>query len=86
MESFGLFPNPAQETVHVALDSYQNKNIEIQLINQFGQRLNIDKISNNQQQYHTVNLSKLNNGIYTIWIFVEGNRPVGKRLIVNRLY
>jgi len=86
IESFGLFPNPAEEVVHVSLDSYQNKNIEIQLINQFGQRLNIDKILNNQQRYHTVNLSKLNNGIYTIWVFAEGNQPVGKRLIVNRMY
>lgn len=86
INSFELFPNPAQETVHVSLNGFQNKNIEIQLVDQLGQRLSIADISNNDQPYHSIDLSKLKNGIYTVWVFSEGNNLVSKRLIVNRMY
>ncbi len=86
IESFGLFPNPAQEVVHVSLKDFQNINIEIQLSDQLGRRINVAEILDNHQPFHSIDLSKLKNGIYTIWVFSEGNRPVGKKFIVNKMY
>ena len=86
IESFGIFPNPAREYVNVSLKGYTGKDINIQLLNQMGQPLKSVQLENVEDQNYTIELDGLNNGIYSIWIFAEGAKPVGKKMIVNKQY
>ena len=84
--SFELFPNPATETVNVSLRGYYGKNIQLNLVDQFGKRIKHVQLDQVAESFHSINLSDLRNGVYVIWVFTEGQKPVGKKLIVNRGY
>ena len=86
LETFGLFPNPAQEQVHISLKGFYGKDVEIQLVDQLGQRVRTTKLEAVSENFHTLDLSNLQNGIHAIWVFADGHRPIGKKLIVNRSY
>ena len=86
IESFGIFPNPAHSFVNVSLKGYAGKDITIRLVNQMGQPLKSVKLENVEDNNYAIELDGLNNGIYSIWIFAEGAKPVGKKMIVNKQY
>jgi len=86
METFGLFPNPADESVKISLRGYQGNNIEIQLIDYFGKRLKTVEINNAADAVYEIDLDNVKNGVYSLWIFSEGKRPIGKKMIVNKRY
>lgn len=86
IEDFGLFPNPAQEEVNVSLKGYKDRDITIQMVDHLGHILHEELIDGTQNQKHKISLKKYQNGYYTIWIFAENRRPIGKKLIVNRMY
>ena len=86
IEDFGLFPNPAQEAVKVSLRGYEGKDIQIQLINQFGKSVKIMNIDNVSDSVYNVGLNNVRNGMYSLWIFAEGRKAIGKKVIVNKMY
>ena len=86
VEDFGIFPNPAQETINVSLKGYEGKNIEIQVVNQFGARVQSVRLNNVTDSTHQLELNTVQNGIYSLWIFTDGRRPVSKKMIVNKMY
>ena len=86
IEDFGLFPNPTFGKVNVSLKKFKGKDIEIQLVNQFGVKLNTYQIDNVSDHTFELPLKNIKNGFYTIWIFTDGRRPLGKKLIVSKLY
>ncbi len=86
IEDFGLFPNPTFGKVNVSLKKFKGKDIEIQLVNQFGVKLNTYQIDNVSDHTFELPLKNIKNGFYTIWVFTDGRRPLGKKLIVSKLY
>ncbi len=86
IEDFGLFPNPTFGKVNVSLKKFKGKDIEIQLVNQFGAKLNSYQIDNVSDHTFELPLTNIKNGFYTIWVFTDGRRPLGKKLIVSKLY
>jgi len=86
LEDFGIFPNPTQETVNVSLKGYEGKDIEIQVVNQLGRRVQSVRLINVTDSTYQLELNSVQNGIYSLWIFTEGRRPISKRMIVNKMY
>ncbi len=86
IEDFGLFPNPAQEEVNISLKGYQDRDITIQMVDHLGHVLYEESIDGTLNQNHKISLKKYQNGFYTIWVFADKRRPIGKKLIVNRMY
>ena len=81
-----VFPNPARETVNVSLKGYEGRDVEIHLINQIGKRVKIVNLENATNEVYSIDLNNATSGIYTVWIFTEGKQPVGKKMIVNKMY
>ena len=86
IEEFGLFPNPAAEAVNISLKRYENLSGKLQLINQLGQVLREEQLPANGDLNYELSLNGIQNGIYSVWIFAESKRPVGKKLIVRKMY
>jgi len=86
LEDFGIFPNPAQETVNVSLKGYQGKDIFIQIVDQFGKNVQSERLKNVTDSTHQLELQTVQNGIYSLWIFTDGRRPISKKMVVNRMY
>ncbi len=83
---FKVFPNPAMGSVNVALEDFQDRNIEIRLISQLGKTLKTITLQSVNTKQHEVNLAGITNGIYTIIILEEGQAPTSKKLVVRRGY
>ena len=81
-----VFPNPAMGSVNIALADFQNKDVEIRVINTLGatiKQVSLDKVESIQ---HEIDLNGVASGIYTVVIFAEGQAPVSKKLIVKSGY
>jgi hypothetical protein len=79
---FGVYPNPTTDYVQVNLESVKGKAVSIRLFDNLGRPVleeQIDEVTNNT---HEINLRQLYDGRYSISIFVEGQRPVTKSLVI----
>ncbi len=85
IEDFGLFPNPASNEINISLSDFENKKIRILLMNQLGNILSESEFKTNNNRYK-IDLNGFPNGIYSIWIFAEGKKPIGKRFIKSDGY
>ena len=83
IEDFGLFPNPAQESINIALKRFEGKNATIRLIDAFGKELKSVRLENISQGTFNMPLN-VGNGIYTLWIQTDNSKPVAKKFIVNK--
>ena len=84
IEDFGLFPNPAFDHVNISLKRFKEKNIQIQLVDQLGKKLKTVEIDNVQDHVYEMPLENIRSGFYTIWVFAEDRRRIGKRLIISK--
>jgi len=64
---------------------FEGSDIEIQVIDQFGKRIKVIALDNVADATYSIDLNNINSGIYSLWIFADGKKPVGKKLIVNKL-
>jgi len=61
-----IFPNPAKDNVNIRLsESWQGKNLTIEIFNQLGQKITSKKLENTSQ-VETIHVSNLPSGIYTM--------------------
>jgi len=86
IEDFGLFPNPAQEEVNISLKGYRDRDITIQMVDHLGHVLLEKSVDGVLSENHKISLKNYQNGFYTIWVFAESRRPIGKKLVISRLY
>lgn len=85
-ENFSLSPNPALGVTYVDLKTVEGLSVDLQLINQFGQKVwqkRIDKATGVPQK---IDLYSFQNGLYFLQIRVAGGRVRTKKLMINRLY
>ncbi len=87
IEKLAIYPNPVENVLSLNLKPMIGKKTKINIINGFGQvaqSVNFGIISKENEQ---ITLNKaISNGFYHVWIEVEGERPIIKKLVVKRLY
>ena len=66
------YPNPVSNELRIAIPSnWQNKRVSYQLFNVYGQ-LSSGKEEENSRQTETINVSKLNRGVYIVRVICDG--------------
>ncbi len=75
---FGMYPNPANETLTIVLDKATSCSVEIS--NSLGETVRKSSLSGNDQ----MNISELANGVYYVKILNEGKQLGIKKLVVQR--
>lgn len=81
-----VFPNPAQEIIHLDLSEYAGKAAAIQINNQFGQRMgNLNQLVLTKDLIK-IRVSNFPNGWYYLTMSIENRLPVTKKIMVSRLY
>jgi len=81
-----LFPNPATNEINLMLVDFIGKEMEIAIINSFGQSVYQHHLESVANQQFTINSSNFTNGFYIIRIKVDGQRIINKKLMIKRLY
>ncbi len=82
--SSNIFPNPAMGKITVDFTLSENKSLEIQLYNEFGQQAAVNQSAEGVLGLNTItlNVATLPQGIYFAHILVEGNIAASKRFVV----
>ena len=86
LENLSMYPNPAQSELNFNLKAVAGKSTNIHIINNFGQvvkSMELDKVESTNVQ---LSLENMANGFYQVLIQVEGQKPITKKLIVERMY
>jgi len=78
-----VFPNPVQQQVNVAFDFSEIQNVEVNLIDVLGRRVNNLGVNNYQNEQIQVDLSNYTNGIYYLVFDIEGTKVVKKIVKMN---
>jgi hypothetical protein len=80
METFRVYPNPANDLVAVSCES--NKPYDVQLLNLMGQSLQSGRITNN---ICTLDVKELPSGVYVIRIAAQdGSQVLNRKLVIQR--
>ena len=75
-----VYPNPANEVVNVEINSSVNGNMQIEVLNLLGQRLDVQTVVNHKA---SINVANLPNGVYLINCYMDGNKIATSRFIKN---
>ena len=78
-----LFPNPATDFVQIRFNSAETA--QINLIDQMGRTI-LEANHSANQQFETIDLTSVQNGLYFIQIATQGKRTEVQKLVVARLY
>ena len=79
-----LFPNPTTQNVYLTLEDFQNKDVEIKLLNTLGMEVKNIQLQSVDKMRHEIDLSNFNFGVYHVVIFAEGETPIAKKLLIGR--
>jgi len=85
MNQVSIYPNPAGETLNMALYSARDANINVQVVNQGGQVIlsQTESLSTGNNKT-SVNTSELPNGIYTLKLIAEDGTLVQQKFIIMK--
>jgi hypothetical protein len=81
LDKVQVYPNPASERLHVKLDLVRISDIEIELVNAFGQTVARRTASNIQDELFLLNIHQLLPGFYTLNVLANGQNTSRKVLI-----
>jgi Secretion system C-terminal sorting domain len=85
MLDFSLFPNPANSTVNINLESVMDaEDVSIQVFNTIGvlvKRFDFEKV---ETRYNNLDIRDLHEGHYIVWLNVPGKRAVARTLVVGK--
>ena len=82
LSNFSLFPNPATEEVFINVKEFENKEINITLLNSIGAIIKKETINKVNTQIYRIDLTNLQSGIYFINIESKGKRTVVRKISV----
>lgn len=85
-QDFALFPNPAETTAYLDLTRIQGQKVELELYNQFGQKIYQSVMEKVVQPQVKIDLVTYQNGLYLLKIKAKGKRPIAKKMLINRMY
>ncbi|MDR2409898.1 MAG: T9SS type A sorting domain-containing protein, partial [Bacteroidales bacterium] len=78
-KSIQIYPNPAEDVVHVSIENNPLNNIEIYLFDVFGRRLEMQRITDKTT---AINMSSFSAGVYILQI-KESNSIIKSSKIVK---
>ncbi len=78
---FRFYPNPANEVLNIELENFQNKSGNLQIINMLGQVMEKVSLENYYDNTIQIPIHKLENGMHTLVISIEG-KPVKTELFI----
>ena len=82
---FNVFPNPAMNTVNIALNISTGAEVTLSLNNLLGQRLYEQTIATtNINETHSFDVSHLPNGIYFISVELDGKHTRTEKIVVRK--
>jgi hypothetical protein len=79
---FALFPNPATEGVSIDVKKWRNKAVEIQITDNSGYVVRIEKLDAQHDNLHTMDLGSFPSGSYLIRLAAPNTRPLVKKLMI----
>lgn len=82
LEQVSIYPNPAQNFLHVDLTQSAEHINQIRILNSMGQMIAMQNISNNES-FITIPLEQYANGIYFVQLFSETGIST-KKIIINK--
>jgi uncharacterized repeat protein (TIGR01451 family) len=77
---WNIFPNPSNGTIYISTNSIVKEEFQVMVVNTMGQTVHEETINRN---YKTLDLSKLNNGVYFIKV-ASGSKSTVKRIVLNK--
>ena len=87
VNALNIYPNPVKEALFIGLTPYAGKQVNLTLMNQFGQALQHVNIEQVGIAPTILNMNNIPNGLYQITIQVEGGlKPITKKILVSRMY
>ncbi len=86
VESYVLFPNPANGFVKANLETVIGvEDVTITIFNSFGMKMKRFHLDEVYSKYYQMDIRDLHEGHYIVWFNVPGKRPVAKLLMVGRI-
>lgn len=86
LETFTLFPNPAQNEITIDLKEYAGENADISINNIYGQIVYQQKVENLPSEALKIHLGDFVNGFYLINIQLKNRVLKSEKFFVKRLY
>ncbi|MCC6725841.1 MAG: hypothetical protein IT258_15130 [Saprospiraceae bacterium] len=81
-----IFPNPANSFAKVNLEDFIGKeDVSITLFNSFGHQVKLFQVGQIYSKYYQLDLRDVQEGYYTVWVNIPGQRPVARQLMVGKL-
>jgi len=81
-----LFPNPATNEVNLGIEDLIGTEIEINIINTYGQSVYQYRLEEVQHPQFTINSSNFSNGFYFVRIQADDQRIINKKMLIKRNY
>ena len=75
-----VYPNPAKDVINIELNAVISGNMEVEIMNLLGQRLDRTSVNDNRT---TVNISSLPSGCYLVNCYNEGIKVATAKFIKN---
>jgi len=84
ISSWRLYPNPASDKLNIEINLEKNQDMEINLYNSMGQKINAYKVPEAAfgEYLQEIDVEHLPKGVYFIEIFAAGKRSLTKRFLV----
>ncbi|MEM6321992.1 MAG: T9SS type A sorting domain-containing protein [Bacteroidota bacterium] len=86
LENLSMYPNPAQNQLTFNVKPFTGKALSIQIINNFGQVLQTKEIEEVTTQHVELTLDNIVSGFYQVLIQVDNQKPIAKKLMVEKMY
>lgn len=83
---FELYPNPASEKVTLDLSQLKSASVQLELVNQFGQKVWEKAIPKVNHPLEKIDITGYQNGLYFLKIQSESRKVLVKKVLINRLY
>jgi hypothetical protein len=84
LDSYTIFPNPANDFAKIDLSRHIGKSAQIQIYNNLGLLVKQFDLDNIYSKYYQMDLRELQEGHYIVWVMVEGHRATAKQLVVGK--
>ena len=82
-QSVSISPNPASEVLSLSMNFEKNTDLTVNIVNNIGQKVLSKKIPNILRGSESLDLSRLNSGIYIVEI-TDGQTRTNKKLVISR--
>ena len=85
VKKYNIFPNPSSGKVYLDLLSYADQPAKLMLVNNLGQIILTQNYDALEKELIQLDIEDIPGGVYFIFIQIEGEKPIGEKLIISKL-